>query len=81
MKIWTWGLTALLLSGSLTGFGAPKTKPKPHVAKKPAVEVKYKAKCGMIYTAAEAKKNRYICPMDKKPLTKMISKVPNRKKS
>ena len=43
-------------------------KPK---TKKPSVEVKYKAECGMVYSAAEAKKNKYICPMDKKPLKKI----------
>jgi len=36
--------------------------------------VKYKAQCGMIYTAAQAKKNHYICPMDHKPLTKIVTK-------
>jgi hypothetical protein len=40
---------------------------------KTASEVKYKAHCGMIYSAADAKKYHYICPMDHKPLTKIVS--------
>lgn len=36
--------------------------------KKAAAPVRYKAKCGMTYSAADAKKNHYICPMDKSKL-------------
>ncbi len=34
-------------------------------------KVKYRAHCGMIYTADEAKKYHYICPMDHLPLVKI----------
>ncbi len=32
----------------------------------------YKAKCGMMYTPAQAEKYKFICPMDKKPLKKVV---------
>ena len=41
-------------------------------AKKP-MAVEYKAACGMVYSAADAKKYHYICPMDHKPLIKIVS--------
>jgi len=73
------GLTALLCAGVLFGITGPslaqhgKQQPKSH---KKAVKtvVKYKAQCGMIYSAADAKKNHYICPMDHKPLKKIVGK-------
>lgn len=70
MKVLTTGMAALFLASGLTGIAAPKAKSKA-AAKKPALEVKYKAVCGMIYSAANAKKNHYVCPMDKKPLKKI----------
>lgn len=74
MKHLRYGLAALFLSVSVIGMAAPK-KPATKSAKKPAVQVVYKAQCGMSYTATQAKKHRYICPMDKKPLKKIISKT------
>jgi len=50
----------------------PKSREKKAV--KSGGVVKYKAHCGMIYSAAEAKKNHYICPMDHKPLKKIVVK-------
>ena len=41
--------------------------------------VKYKAHCGMIYTAAQAKRNHYVCPMDHKPLMKMAASSAHKK--
>lgn len=35
--------------------------------------VKYKAHCGLVYSAAFAKAHHYICPMDHLPLTRMGS--------
>jgi hypothetical protein len=72
MKSITLGLTALFLSASLAGSAAPKTAARTK-SKPSASEVKYKAHCGMIYSAAEAKKYHYICPMDHKPLVKITS--------
>jgi hypothetical protein len=63
---------ALFLSASLAAMAAPKSTTSAK-SKKPAAEVKYKAHCGMIYSAAEAKKYHYICPMDHKPLVKITS--------
>lgn len=40
--------------------------------KAPLTIVKYKAQCGMVYSAADAKKYHYICPMDHKPLKKIM---------
>jgi hypothetical protein len=31
--------------------------------------MQYRAQCGMVYSAAEAKKDHYICPMDGKQMT------------
>jgi len=36
-------------------------------------KVMYKAHCGKMYSAADAKKYHYKCPMDHKPLVKMAS--------
>ena len=72
MKRITLGLTALLMSASLTGSAAPKTAARAKT-KPAASEVKYRAHCGMIYSAVEAKKYHYICPMDHKPLVKITS--------
>ena len=72
MKRLTLGLAALFLSASMAGIAAkPGAKP---AAKKPAA-VMYKAACGMTYTAAQAKKYNYICPMDKKRLVKVTPKA------
>ena len=73
-------LTAVLLNTApssvsaqtLHGKTAHKTV-KPAKTKKTASEVKYKAQCGMIYSAADAKKYRYVCPMDHKPLVKITA--------
>ena len=67
---------AMVLAGVQAQASYGLVKPK-----KPAVEVKYKAQCGMIYSAADAKKNHYICPMDHKPLTKMAGSKSGHKKS
>ena len=72
MKRATLGLAALFLSASTAGFAA-KAGAKP-AAKKPAA-VMYKAACGMTYTAAQAKKYNYVCPMDKKRLVKITPKA------
>lgn len=44
-------------------------------AKKTVADAKFKAHCGMIYSAADAKKYHYICPMNHKPLTKIAANV------
>jgi hypothetical protein len=75
-------LTAALLNAAPSsvsaqtphGKTAHKTT-KPAKTKKTVSEVKYKAQCGMIYSAADAKKNRYVCPMDHQPLVKVTTKV------
>jgi hypothetical protein len=80
MKRITLGLTALFLSITLLASLSPDVhaqgKTKKAVAKtsskQAATEVNYKAHCGMIYSAAEAKKYHYICPMDHKPLVKIV---------
>ena len=41
--------------------------PARKAAKSPA-PTQYRAVCGMIYSAAEAKKDHYICPMDGKKM-------------
>ena len=71
MKQITLPLMAMFLSASLAALAAPKA----HPAKSghSAGEVKYRAHCGMIYSAADAKKYHYICPMDHKPLVKITS--------
>ena len=40
-----------------------------HKAAKTAAPTQYRAVCGMIYSAAEAKKDHYICSMDGKKMT------------
>jgi hypothetical protein len=47
---------------------------------KPISGLKYKAHCGKIYSAADAKKYHYICPMDHKKLTKIVASKPAMKK-
>ena len=71
MKRVTVALATLLLSSALAG-AAPKSG-APARSKQPTAEVKYRAHCGMIYSAAEAKKYHYICPMDHKPLVKITA--------
>ena len=68
------GLAALFLTAGLASAAAPKT-PSRAAAKKPAAAVKYKAVCGMTYTAAEAKKHNFVCPMDKQRLVKVAPKA------
>ena len=34
-----------------------------------AAPTQYRAQCGMIYSAAQAKKDHYVCPMDGKKMT------------
>jgi len=76
----------MLLAGSVAAFAAPAACPSMQshakagnaqcaapAAQAKAGKVRYKAACGMTYSAAEAKKNNYICPMDKKPLTKIVA--------
>ena len=73
-------LAAVFAVGAIVATGIPSgaqtrqssgmtTKMK---LKKPATVVKYKAQCGMVYSAADAKKDHYICPMDHKPLKKIV---------
>lgn len=45
----------------LTAMAAPAAPPAHKLAPAP---VSYKAACGMTYSAADAKKDHYICPMD-----------------
>jgi hypothetical protein len=83
MKRITISLAALFLSTALLGTvtsstfaqtTAKKTTTKTTAKAKTTnntAEVKYKAHCGMIYSAADAKKHRYVCPMDHKPLVKI----------
>ena len=66
------GLTSLSLSVSLAGYAGPKTHAK---VKNPAAPVMYKARCVMTYTAAQAKKYGYVCPMDKQPLVEIVPKA------
>ena len=70
MKLIAPGLKALCLSAALLGSILPSALAD---GKKSADAVKYKAHCGMIYSAADAKKYHYVCPMDHKPLTKIAS--------
>ncbi len=80
MKSLTAVLAAAFVAASVVGFAAPGgqaccggmqgMKAAKHTAPK-AGEVRYKAQCGMTYSAAEAKKLHYVCPMDHKPLTKI----------
>lgn len=63
----TMGPASLLVLESLNGWAAPKV---PHAARTKtagAMVVKYKAHCGMVYSAEQAKKYHYVCPMDHKP--------------
>ena len=66
----TVGLTTLILSAAVARAAVPAMAAP---AKKAATAVKYRAHCGMIYSAADAKKYHYICPMDHKPLVKITS--------
>ncbi len=69
-------LTAALFGAGVQVSSAQTTPKKAHTktkSKTAATTVKYKAKCGMVYSAADAKKNHYVCPMDHKPLVKMTS--------
>ncbi len=43
-----------------------------HKAAKTAAPIQYRAVCGMIYSAAEAKKDHYVCPMDGKKMTAIV---------
>ena len=77
MKYTKPGLVALCLTLTLTSaitfaVNAQSTAKKP-AAKKVLTEVKHKAHCGMVYSAANAKKYHYVCPMDHKPLTKIAA--------
>lgn len=76
MKAVTTVLAASFLAAAAFGFTAPfghqghkATQPAKRAASKTTVV--YKAHCGMTYSAADAKKYHYICPMDHKPLTKV----------
>ena len=64
------GLNALSIAAVLLGSCLPAALAS---HKKHSGAVTYKAHCGMVYSAAEAKKNHYICPMDHKPLMKMAA--------
>ena len=70
------GLKALCLSAALFGSILPSALAD---GKKNADAVKYKAHCGMTYSAADAKKYHYVCPMDHKPLVKMASGASHKK--
>ena len=48
-------------------LGAVAAPPAAHSAK--SAPMQYRAVCGMVYSAAEAKKDHYICPMDGKKMT------------
>ena len=61
--------TSLLAPAAIAQHEGHKTMP---AKKKAATKVMYKAKCGMMYTPAQAKKHKYICPHDKKPLKKVM---------
>jgi hypothetical protein len=52
----------------LTAMAAPATPPAHKMAPAP---VSYKAACGMTYSAADAKKYHYLCPMDNSKLVAM----------
>ena len=73
MKNRTLTLAALFLSAGLSAVAAPK--PASKHAEKVATAVQYKAHCGMVYSAADAKKYHYVCPMDHKSLTKITAAV------
>lgn len=81
MRHITAGLLALVLTVPVVGLAAPgghasgrHRHPSPPAKSTKTVEVRYKAHCGMIYSAADAKKYHYVCPMDHKPLTKIVVK-------
>ena len=76
MKRIALGLKALCIAVGLLGSMLP-TAQASH--KKNAGAVKYKAHCGMVYSAADAKKYHYVCPMDHKPLVKMTSATTHKK--
>ena len=50
-----------------------------HKAAKPSAPTQYRAVCGMIYSAADAKKDHYICPMDGKKMTAIRPAAPKAK--
>ena len=81
----TTSLVALVVAGMALGVAGPSVAQTPmpgmkhstkmtskSKTKKAVKEVKYKAQCGMIYSASDAKKYHYICPMDHKPLKKIM---------
>ena len=53
----------------LIAEAAPKASP----ANKTPAPTQYRAQCGMIYSAAEAKKDHYVCPMDGQKMTAIKS--------
>lgn len=59
-------LAALL---PFAAFAAPASRPAAKPSKAP---VMYRAQCGMTYTAAEAKKDHYVCPMDGQKMTLIL---------
>ncbi len=77
MKLISSTLLALLVSASLLGSGMEaisqvKTKhPTPTKKAKKSAAIRFKAHCGMTYSAEETKKYHYTCPMDHKPLVKI----------
>ena len=70
------GLKDLCIAAGLLGCMLPTALASP---RKGAGAVKYKAHCGMVYSAADAKKYHYVCPMDHKPLVKMTSNTAHKK--
>ena len=76
MKRIALGLKALCVAVGLLGTMLPTALAGPT---KNAGAVKYKAHCGMVYSAADAKKYHYVCPMDHKPLVKMTGTTTHRK--
>ena len=60
-------LTVLL---PFSAFAAPTAHSPGKAAHSPKA-LMYRAQCGMTYTAAEAKKDHYICPMDHKKMLPM----------
>lgn len=65
-------LTLLVLAGAacVLPFQDAQAAPLKKQAKTLAAgPTQYLAKCGMVYSAADAKKDHYICPMDGKKMT------------
>ena len=54
----------------LSTFAAPAARSAGKAAQSPKA-LMYRAQCGMTYTAAEAEKDHYICPMDHKKMMPM----------